>query len=280
MNDLEQIARTWGATSVPFSQLSEQDWLATPHLQRALQLLDQTALLRGLMLLSGSNGLGKSVLASRWSHSLEKRLYTPVSLTQATLTGSSLLAALVSRLGKRAGCRRERNLDEIALFLQEHSRHTLVVILDDAQNYSHAALEELRLLLGLNLPTQPTFALVLVGDDYLLGQLQLRNHRALYSRLSAHYALVSWTTEQAGEYLQRGLNAVGITRQAFDAPAIDLLVRASAGVPRSLCLLARAAWIAAALSNSQRISAESVQQAIEQVPGAAGLYNPPQSPSP
>jgi len=141
------------------------------------------------MLLSGANGLGKSVLAERWTRSLEPRLYTAVSLSQATLTGNGLLATLVTRLGKRSGCRRDRHLEQISTFLGEHERHTLVIALDDAQNDSHAALEELRLLLGLNLPTQPAFALVLIGDDYLLGQLQLRNHRARYSRLSAHYTL-------------------------------------------------------------------------------------------
>lgn len=274
MNELEQMARSWGASAVPFSQLTEADWLSTPHYQRALQWLDQTLHLRGLMLLCGANGLGKSVLAGRWIRSLETRLYTAVSLTQATMTGSSLLAALVSRLGKRVGFRRERHLDEIASFLHEHERHTLVIVLDEAQNYTQAALEELRLLLGLNLPTQPAFALVLLGDDYLLGQLQLRNHRALYSRLSAPYVLQPWSPAEVQEYLQRALHAVGLQRPVFDPPAVDLLTRASAGVPRSVCLLARAAWLAAASSSTQRITLPDVQQALEQVPGASGLYRP------
>ncbi len=278
MTELERLARSWGATAIPYSQLTDQDWLSTPPLERARQLLDQTALLRGVMLLSGANGLGKSVLAARWLGSLETRLYTAVSLTQATLTGSGLLATLVNRLGKRSGFRRERHLEQISTFLHEHERHTLVVALDDAQNYSHAALEELRLLLGLNLPAQPAFALVLIGDDYLLGQLQLRNHRALYSRLSALYTLRPWTPEEVADYLQRGLRAVGIDRTVFEPPAVDLLSRASGGVPRSVALLARAAWLAAAAAGAQRIGLDAVQQAVEQVPGAAGLYRAPEPP--
>jgi len=192
MSELDQLARAWGASAVPFSQLTDAQWLSCPQHERALQLLNQTAALLGVMLLTGDNGLGKSVLASRWVSSLEPRLYHPLTLTQSTLSGSSVLAALVSRLGKRVGFRRERLLDEIASFLAEHERQTLVVVLDEAQNFSHGALEEVRLLLGLNLPTHPTFALVLLGDEYLLGQLQLRNHRALYSRLSAQFALCPW----------------------------------------------------------------------------------------
>lgn len=272
MNELEALARAWGATAVPFGPLSDLQWVEIPSQQRALALLNQTVALRGVMLLSGGNGVGKSTLVGRWVRQLETRLYTPVNLTQATLSSSGLLATLSRSLGKRASFRRERNLDELSAYLSEHERQTLVIVLDDAQNCTHSTLEELRLLLGLNLPSQPTFALVLIGDEYLLGQLQLRNHRALCSRLGAHHLLSPWTLEEIQTYLKTALEAVGINRsRVFDAAAVDLLVRATAGVPRSVCLLARAAWLEAARADRKDITAQTVQQAMEQVPGLPGL---------
>jgi type II secretory pathway predicted ATPase ExeA len=272
MNELELYARNWGATAVPFGPLSELQWVSVPAQERAITLLNQTAALRGVMLLSGGNGMGKSSLVGRWVRQLDSRLYTPVNLTQATLSSSGLLASLARSLGKRASFRRERNLDELSSYLSEHERQTLLIVLDDAQNCTHSTLEELRLLLGLNLPSQPTFALVLIGDEYLLGQLQLRNHRALCSRLGAHHMLCPWTAEEIQTYLKKALEAVGINRsRVFDAAAVDLLVRATAGVPRSVCLLARAAWLEAARADAKDITAATMQQAMEQVPGLAGL---------
>jgi MSHA biogenesis protein MshM len=272
INELELYARSWGATAVPFGPLSEMQWVSIPSQQRAVSLLNQTAALRGAMLLSGGNGMGKSTVVGRWIRQLEPRLYTVVGLTQATLSSSGLLGTLVRRLGKPAGFRRERNLDELSTFLGEQERQSLVIVLDDAQHSAHSTLEELRLLLGLNLSSQPTFALVLIGDEYLLGQPQLRNHRALCSRLGAHHTLNPWTLEQVQEYLKTALEAVGIARsRVFEAAAVDLLVRASAGVPRSVCLLARAAWLEAARAGVQEIGAPIMQQAMEQVPGLAGL---------
>jgi type II secretory pathway predicted ATPase ExeA len=63
-------------------------------------------------------------------------------------------------------------------------------VLDEAQNYSEPTLEEVRLLLGLNLPEQPTFTLILLGDEYLLASLKLRNQRALFSRLACQLSLL------------------------------------------------------------------------------------------
>jgi predicted kinase len=70
MNELDRYARTWGATAVPFGPLSDTQWIAIPSQQRAVSLLDQTAALRGAMLLSGGNGVGKSTLVGRWVRQL------------------------------------------------------------------------------------------------------------------------------------------------------------------------------------------------------------------
>ena len=84
--------------------------------------------------------------------------------------------------------------------------------------------------------------------------------------------LSPWTCEEIQAYLKMGLEAVGIHRsKVFEPAAVDLLVRATAGVPRSVCLLARAAWLETARTDVREISAQTMQQAMEQVPGLAGL---------
>jgi len=140
MNELELYTRTWGATAVPFGPLSETQWLTIPSQQRAVSLLSQTAALRSVMLLSGGNGMGKSTLVGRWVRQLEPRLYTPVNLTQATLSSSGLLASLARGVGKRASMRRERNLDELSSYLSEHERQTLLEALSRTNRLYRGAL--------------------------------------------------------------------------------------------------------------------------------------------
>lgn len=267
--DLGLLARQWGATAVPFGQIS--DWLDTPGAQKVLSALNQCATLRSVLLLSGANGVGKSALAGRWMRSLDTRLFYPLCLTQATLSGTGILCALAAKLGQPASFRRERNLQLIEDALEELDRRILVVLLDEAQNYSHATLEEVRLLLGLNLPEQPAFALVLIGDEYLLASLKLRHQRALYSRLAWQIHLEPWTATQCAQYLNTALGAAGLSPAVLEPAAGELLARASAGLPRSLGLLARAAWINAAADSAQKITTAHVQAALQQVPCVPGL---------
>ena len=278
--DLSLLARQWGATAVPFGLVNANDWLENPSAQQALSRLSQTAALRSVMLLCGPNGVGKSALVGRWMRSLDSRLFYPVCLTQATLSGAAILAALATKLGKPVSFGRQRNLQLLEEALGELERRILVLILDEAQNYSQPSLEEVRLLLGLNLPEQPTFALVLIGDEYLLASLKLRNQRALYSRLACQVQLASWTPAQCAQYLNVGLSAVGLSSAVLEPAATELLASASGGLPRSLCLLARAAWIAAATDKAQKILSAHVLAALEQVPFIPGLLPSGQNPEP
>jgi type II secretory pathway predicted ATPase ExeA len=273
--DLSLWARQWGATAVPFGELSTEAWLDTPAAQRAWTLLQQTASFRSVMLLSGPNGVGKSALVHRWLASLDPRLFSPLLLTQTTLSGSGVLSTLTTKLGKEARGQRAFNLNQIEAALAELDPIVPLIILDDAQNLAYGSLEEVRLLLGLNLAEPPAFGLILIGDEYLLGALRLRQHRSLYSRIACSFSLSPWNSAQVGQYLQQSLTAVGISRPAVGPAALNLLTSASGGLARSLCLLARAAWIEAASAGRQNIEPEHVQAAIERVPAAAGLALPP-----
>lgn len=277
--ELSLLARQWGATAVPFGELYSEAWLDTSPGQRALALLQQTATLRSVMLLAGPNGVGKSALVARWLAALDRRLFHPLLLTHASLSSSGLLWTLTTKLGKEATGIRATNVALIETALTELGKAVPLIILDDAQNIAYGSLEEVRLLLGLNLAEPPAFALVLIGDEYLLGTLRLRQHRSLYSRIACQCTLSPWTTAQVGQYVQQSLAAVGITRPAIDPAALNLLTSASGGLVRSLCLLARTAWIEAASAGAQSMEPPHVQAAIERVPGAAGLCLPPPSPS-
>jgi type II secretory pathway predicted ATPase ExeA len=268
--ELSLLARQWGASAVPFGELTAEAWLETPPSQHALAALDQAATLRSVLLLAGPNGVGKSALVARWLARLDRRLFCPLLLTHASLSACGLLSALVSQLGKRPAFRRETNLAAIAAALAELGNVVPVIVLDEAQALSYGSLEEIRLLLGLNLAEPPAFALVLIGDEYLLGTLRLRQHRSLFSRIAFQASLLPWSTPQIAQYLQQSFAAVGISRPAIEPAALNLLTSASSGLARSLCLLARAAWIQAASAGAQSIQPPHVQAAIQQVPSAVG----------
>src|SRR6201993_2897879 len=219
---LAQAAHAWGAHGVPFNDPPKSELFGTASLQRALTLLTQSAALRSLMLLSGENGVGKSAVAGRWLRALEPKTYFPVCITQASLTGIGLLSLFLQKLGKVHNHQRSTSLKLLEEAFGELGRIIPVLLLDEAQNYAMSALEDIRMLLGLNLPEQPAFALILVGDPYLLSTLRLRSHRALYSRIAAHARIESLSRSEVEPYLEHQLRQVGLQRPCFKPAAVAL----------------------------------------------------------
>jgi type II secretory pathway predicted ATPase ExeA len=262
-----EAAHAWGAQGIPFNDEPKTELFRTASMERATTLLNQSAALRSLMLLNGENGVGKSALAGRWLRSLQPKAYFPVCITQASLTGIGLLALFLQKLGKAPKHQRSTNLKLLEEAFAELGHIIPVLLLDEAQNYAMSALEDIRMLLGLNLPEQPTFALILFGDPYLLSTLRLRSHRALYSRIAAHARIEGLSPSEVEPYLQHQLRQVGIERSCFEPAAVELLASASEGIPRTINLVARAAWIQAAKDKSLQISATHLQSALDLVPG-------------
>ncbi len=273
---LEDLLRAWGLHRTPFSpdEKSAQLFAAGCH-REALELLHTTAALRGLMLLTGPPGTGKSTLLKSWIASLEPKRFLPLLITHSNLSATGVLEILLAKLGERPRFKRSSNLLLLEKHLAELEPVTLVLILDDAQNYPAPALEEIRLFLGTGGRRRSAMAMILLGDDYLLGSLRLSVQRALFTRISATARLIELPRQDIPAYLHWHISRAGLEREIFDPAATDLLAEASEGNPRILGLLAQAAWIAAARSDSLTIQPEHIHKALHQVPAAsAKIPNP------
>jgi type II secretory pathway predicted ATPase ExeA len=266
---LDDLLRARGLLRVPFSpQEKSAEIFPVASQSEAAAHLDTTAALRGVMVLTGSPGTGKSTLIKTWMRGLEPKRHLPLLITQSSLTSTGVLEILLAKLGERPRFKRSANLLALEKHLADIEPVTLVLVLDDAQNYPATALEELRLLLGLGGRHRSAFALILLGDDYLLGSLRLSIQRALFSRISAACQLHALPASDIAPYLNWHLARAGLHRDIFAPAAIDLLSEASEGNPRTLNLLAQAAWLASARTGASDIQPDHVHAALRQVPAA------------
>ena len=272
---LDDLLRAWGLRRTPFvADDKTADLFLTDIHRESLDLLDTTAALRGVMVLTGTPGTGKSTLLKNWLSGLEPKRFLPLLITQSSLSATGVLEVLLAKLGERARFKRSTNLLLLEKHLADLEPVTLVLALDDAQNYPGPALEELRMLLGIGGRHRSAFALILLGD-YLLGRLRLSVQRALFSRISASAKLGNLPREAIPAYLNWHVSRAGLDRDIFAPAALDMLAEASEGNPRTLGLLAQGAWIEAARQNSLTIDADHLHKALRQVPAASlKIQNP------
>jgi general secretion pathway protein A len=208
----------------------------------------------------------KLISAAALQRSCPEKRYKILSLVHSSLIGSDLIRALCRELGVEPQMRRSDNVDNIhAAFAQLGGRWPLLM-LEEAQNLSASALEEVRLLTCARSDTRAPFSLLLVGDDSLLPRLQMGINRALISRLGFALALTRLEPAQSRDYVTSRLRAVGVHANPFEDPALELLIQAAGGLPRAINHLAQRAIEAAAAAATATISAVHVQAAIDRLP--------------
>jgi general secretion pathway protein A len=258
----------WGASEMPFGEACAQVY-SHPGFEELNSRLQQLCDIGASGLLHGPNGVGKSYLCGCLTEKLPEKRYKILALAHSSLSSSDLLRALCRLLGVQPQMRRSDNVASIhAAFAQLGSRWPLLV-LEEAQNFSAPALEEVRLLACARSDTRPPFSLLLVGDDSLLPRLQMGINRALISRLGFALKLSPLDPVQSRDYVSARFRAVGVHANPFQDQALELLVQAAGGLPRTINHLSQRAIEAAALAGSSSINSTHVQAALDGLPWLA-----------
>ena len=140
----------------------------------------------------------------------------------------------------------------------------VVLVIDEAQNLSVDALEQVRLLTNLETDTQKLLQIVLLGQPELRTMLARDELRQLAQRITARFHLTPLDPTETGEYLRHRYRIAGGQRFPFDTGAVRRLHARSGGVPRLLNVVAERALLAGYARDAQTIDERLVDAAADE----------------
>jgi len=260
-----ELKTLWGASAWPFTSAVQKPY-ASRSFTDAYDQLTQLFAVKASGVLSGPNGVGKSLLVGALLEQLPQKAYRPILLTHSSITAADLIRHLCRVQGIQASNRRGDNVLTLRKTWQDISPAWPVLILEEAQNLSVTAMEEVRLLAADRADTQTPFSLLLVGDDNLMARLLLGVNRPLLSRFGFCIQMAAWSPEDLQAYIRARLQEVSIHSDLLDPQAEQLLLQASGGLPRTLNHLAQRAMEHAARAHSKLIAIDHVRLALKQLP--------------
>ena len=220
----------------PFSLLPDPDslYLGGRHLE-ALSLLEY-GLIHGasMILITGGIGCGKTTLVR---HLIKNQSLDMVvgNITNTHQSFGELLkwVMLAFDLEFRGRDKVElyRDLMEF-LRTQYHQGKRVTLIIDEAQNLSMEALEELRMLSNINVDKEEMLQIILVGQPELREVLRRPELHQLAQRVSVDYYLDTLNPKELFEYIRHRVSIAGGDENLFDIEAVREIYRAGKGVPR------------------------------------------------
>ena len=225
-------------TSEPFSNapLSRFYFASRQHTEALNRLMYAASSMKGLAILIGDIGHGKTTLARRMLDALPESEYEAAMLVivHAGITPNWLLKRIASQLGVSDPAE-----DKLTILSQLYQRllniyqagKRAVVIIDEAQMLATRELmEEFRGLLNLEVPDRKLITFVFFGLPEI--ERNLRLDPPLAQRIALRYQLRPLTAEDTSAYIDHRLRIAGAKRQLFPAPIVQEIHRVTKGVPR------------------------------------------------
>lgn len=142
-----------------------------------------------------------------------------------------------------------------------------VLVIDEAQNLSVDALEQVRLLTNLETTTRKLLQVLLIGQPELRSLMARPELRQLAQRVTARYHLAPLTAEETTRYVSHRLEAAGAKEPLFTPGALRRIHRLSGGVPRLVNVLCDRALLGAYAQGLQQVGRGLVRKAATEVRG-------------
>jgi putative secretion ATPase (PEP-CTERM system associated) len=200
----------------------------------------------GFVVITGEIGSGKTTLLQTLLRSLDSET-TVGRIVNTMLEPRELLETIALDFGLDITARSKPVLvRDLAQYLvdQRLAGRMVLLVIDEAQNLSPAALEELRMLSNLETEKTKLLQIVLVGQPGLREQLSTPELEQLRQRITVSYHLPPLDAEETGNYINHRLRraAVGAPLE-FPRDATDLVHARSRGVPRLINVICDAALV-------------------------------------
>jgi general secretion pathway protein A len=223
----------------------------------------------GFIVITGEIGAGKTTILSGLLDSLANTNVNVGQLVTTQLDAEDTLRMVGAAFGiDVTGVAKAQLLMTIEAFLLDqvsHGRRCLLVV-DEAQNLSPRALEELRMLSNYQLGTQALLQSFLVGQPEFKRILQRPEMEQLRQRVAATCHIGPMDAEDTQHYVEHRLKRAGsINGMPFSLDAISAIHNASNGIPRRINSLCDRLLLAGYLAGKQAIEVRNVEQVVAEL---------------
>ena len=237
----------------------------------------------GFIVITGEVGAGKTTLVEQIWSQLNRENYVLARVVTTQVSGDDLLRLALRDFGITAtdGADKATLLHRFEQMVREQRKagRRCLLVVDEVQSLSLAALEELRMLSNITVDGRASVQTILLGQPQFRPILASKDVEQLRQRVLASYHLGPLSVVETRGYIEHRLRTVGWTGDPrWDDAAFDAVHRHTGGIPRRINTLCSRVLLLGALEDTHAITAEMVATTAAELDQDLGAYRPVAAP--
>jgi type II secretory pathway predicted ATPase ExeA len=255
----------------PFRLTPDTEFLYMSNVHaRAKAYMDYSVWNReGFVVITGEIGCGKTILIKKLLTELEEDNFLVAKIFQTQLDEVEFLQAVLVEFGLNPfNAKKVELIDMLNTFLVDSYREMkqLVLIVDDAHNLSMKALEEIRMLSGLETQKEKVLHVILVGQPQLNAMLDAPELEQLVQRVRLRFHVRPLTPDEVAEYIAHRLKIAGATQSDLFTPeTMSVIYKYTGGVPRLINTLCDTALTVAYADSLATVTINVLKEALDEL---------------
>lgn len=238
---------------------------ASEELSRRLEHMKQK---RGLMLITGAPGTGKTLHLRAFVEKLNPNIFKPVYTPLATVNILDFYRQLSVLLGGEALYRKSQLFNSIQNSIRNYvtdNKKIPVIIFDEAHLLKIENFYELQILSNFNMDSTDPALFILTGQAHLRERLLIPVLQPFNQRISLKCHLPALTKEETADYIQHQLALAGLKEPLFNPNALNALYQNSGGIPRVINALCSKTMTIGAIEKKESLSEDEVFRATHEI---------------
>ncbi len=226
---------------------------------------------KGIIVLTGDIGIGKTTICRVLLSTLEKSVKTALVLNPY-FSEVQLLEFIVRDFGITTSKKSRLGLiTDLNKFLLEESSmgNNAVLIIDESQNLRARQLEQIRLLSNLETDKEKLLQIILVGQPELRQKLGLTELKQLKQRVMVDYHINPLQYEELKDYIAHRICVAKSNESvkviSFSDSALERIYKFSGGLPRIINHVCDRCLLAAFIQEKEHINDEIVTNCIRDI---------------
>jgi general secretion pathway protein A len=263
----QEIMSFFNLAFQPFTkEIKTEKLLLLPYIKSAFDSLMLLVETRGIGLLTGESGTGKTCLLRLLETKLNKGLYTVHYLCHTSVGVTEFYSHITNSLGLTTGSRRSamfRAIKERVLSLNKTSNIHPILIIDEADKLSTEVLQEIRLLTNYDYDSLNALTIILCGHESFTDKFGLTVLESLANSITFSISMDPLPKQDTFSYIEQRIQDAGGSNSLFTQNALTLIHQASGGKMRYVNLFTSNSLIKAYYAKSPQVEKEHVEAVIK-----------------